>query len=288
MNSPDPVVRNLTFSSDRDVARHWHGGRRSVTSYFDGLSLFFPAGERFFMASVRAHAKDVTDVRLARQVRAFCGQEAVHGREHRRYNARLRAEGYPTAEMEARVERLLAGVTRVTTPRMRLAATCALEHFTALMAHMLLGDPRVLEGAHPAMAALWRWHAAEENEHKSVAFDVYRAAGGFYLERTAVMAAASLVFWAKVLDHQVRFMHEDGTLFSVSEWRDLARFLLVEPGAMRGVMRHYFAYYRPGFHPEDIDATDLLRAWKASLDGMESPYGPEGTEPDEFAISPAS
>ena len=38
--------------------------------------------------------------------------------------------------------------------------------------------PQLLEGAHPAMVALWKWHAAEENEHKNVAFDVYKAAGG--------------------------------------------------------------------------------------------------------------
>jgi predicted metal-dependent hydrolase len=270
MESIEPVVRNLKFEIDASVPRHWHGGRRAVTAYFDALSVFFPAGERFFMTSVRAHQTKVADPQLLRDVRAFCGQEGMHGREHRRYNELLAAQGYPVVAMEWRVERLLRFVSRVTTRRMQLAVTCALEHFTALMAQMLLRDARALEGAHPAMAALWRWHAAEENEHKSVAYDVYLAAGGSYLERVAVMAAASVVFWLKVLEHQARMMRVDGTLFSLAEWRSLARFLWVEPGAMRGVARHYFAYYRPGFHPNDIDCTELLDAWKKELEISET------------------
>jgi predicted metal-dependent hydrolase len=114
----------------------------------------------------------------------------------------MRAARYPVEAMGAG-ERLLARATRRTTPRGRLAATSALEHFTALLAHFVLSDPRLLEGAHPVMAALWRWHAAEENEHKAVAYDVYRQTGGGYIERAAAMAIATVIFWAKVVEHQI-------------------------------------------------------------------------------------
>ena len=271
---PELVVRNLHFhvgvgvgvGTEHDVPKQWHAAGKAVTTFFDNLSIFFPAGERFFMQSVRAHQKAVVDVQLLREVRAFCGQEGVHGREHGRYNERLKASGYPIDAMESRVESLLRLVSRVTPRRVQLAATCALEHFTALMAHMLLGDPRVLAGAHPVMAALWKWHAAEENEHKAVAYDVYLAAGGTYPERAAVMIAASVLFWGKVLEHQFRMMHTDGTLFSVAEWRTLVRFLFVDPGPLRGVARLYFAYYRPAFHPSQIDCSALLEAWKREVE----------------------
>ena len=269
--TPELVVRNLHFAvgvgvgTEHDVPKQWHAAGKAVTTFFDNLSIFFPAGERFFMQSVRAHQKAVVDVQLLREVRAFCGQEGVHGREHGRYNERLKASGYPIDAMESRVESLLRLVSRVTPRRVQLAATCALEHFTALMAHMLLGDPHVMDRAHPAMAALWKWHAAEENEHKTVAYDVYLAAGGNYPERVVVMLAASVVFWGKVFEHQVRMMHADGTLTSLAEWQSLVKFLLVDPGPMRGVVRLYFAYYRPGFHPADIDCTALLEHWKEEL-----------------------
>jgi uncharacterized protein len=164
--------------------------------------------------------------------------------------------------MEGRIARILARATRLP-KRLRLSATCALEHFTALMAHFLLEDDRMLEGADETMAALWRWHAAEENEHKSVAYDVYLAAGGHYVERVTVMVVASAIFWFKILEQQARMMRVDGTLFSLREWLSLGKFLYVSPGGMRRVAGLYFQYFRPSFHPRDIDATALLEGWQA-------------------------
>lgn len=263
-----PQIRNLRFDTGASIPRHWLGGRRSVTAFFDNLSIFFPVGERFFVTSVRAHERFVKDPELLAAVRVFCGQEGIHGREHERYNRMLAAQGYPAAAMEKRVVRLLRFVSRVLPIRSQLAATCALEHFTALMGQLILANPEILATAEPRMAALWRWHAAEENEHKAVAYDVFVAAGGTYVERVGIMVLASAVFWAKVFEHQVRMMKVDGTLLSAGEWKRLVRFLFVEPGGMGGVVRRYFAYYRPGFHPDDIDSDALLEEWKrAYADG---------------------
>lgn len=254
-------VRNLRFDVDA-APRQWHPAGRSVTTFFDALSTFFPEGERFFVASVNAHREYAADVPLRDDVRAFAAQEGFHAREHRRYNERLQGLGYPAEQMERRVERLLARVRRRSPRRVQLAVTCALEHFTALMARSLLGDERMLAGAHPAMAALWRWHAAEENEHKAVAFDLFVAAGGTYAERVSVMVGASVIFWAKVVEHQARMMRVDGTLGSLREWLALGRFLFVTPGGLRRIAPDYLRYYLPRFHPRDIDSDALVDRWR--------------------------
>jgi predicted metal-dependent hydrolase len=261
-SAPAIEVRNLRFNLGANVPRHWHGGRRAISLYYDNLSLFFPAGERFFIASVKAHVHLVRDPKLERDVRAFCAQEGVHSREHVRYNGMLEAQGYPAADMERRLEARLRRITRLIPVRRQLAITCALEHFTAVMGHIVLSDPRLLAGADPEMAALWRWHAAEENEHKAVAFDVYLLAGGNYFERATAMLAATLVFWTLVAIHQLRLMRADGCLFSLREWRSLFVFLFIEPGGMRRVMGKYFQYFRPGFHPWQLDNRELLAAWR--------------------------
>jgi predicted metal-dependent hydrolase len=257
-----PEVRNLRFALTGGIPRHWLGGRRSATTFFDNLSVFFPLGERFFVASVHAHEDHVTDPKLRAAMRAFCGQEGVHSREHVRYNEMLTSKGYPVPEMESRVKRILTRVARRAPPRRQLAITCALEHFTALLGQLVLTDPRILDDADATMAALWRWHSAEENEHKSVAYDVYEAVGGTYNERVLIMLATTVVFWGKVLEQQARMMKVDGTASSPREWAELVRFLFVEPGGMFGVARHYFDYFRPDFHPDDIDSAALTEAWK--------------------------
>lgn len=264
-----PEVRDLRFDLS-DVPKYWHGGRRAVSLFFDNLSVFFPAGERFFMASVKAFRSQVKDEQLQRQVDAFCAQEGHHSREHVRYNKMLADHGYPVAAMEQRVERHLRYVTTHVPRRRQLAATCALEHFTALLASLVLKDPRMMEGAHPKMAELWRWHAAEENEHKAVAFDVYTAIGGSWRARCFVMLLTTLSFWARVFGHQVRLMHAEGILFSVREWYDLARFLFFQPGGVLGLLGPYLSYYRPGFHPWEHDTSALVAQWKTAY-GAEPP-----------------
>lgn len=260
-----PEVRNLQFAVGDHIPRHWHGGRKSVTAFFNNLSIFFPAGERFFIASVKAYRDALSDPELAAHARAFYAQEGIHSREHIRYNAMLQKQGYPVDAMEKRVVELLARVTRRTPKRMQLGVTCALEHFTALMADMLLSHPRWLEGADPTMAKLWRWHAAEENEHKAVAFDVFKAVGGTYGERVWTMLGATVIFWAKVLEHQVRLMRVDGTVRSPREWLALARFLFVGERSMLSLLPKYLDYFRPSFHPWDHDNRALLEAWKQEL-----------------------
>jgi predicted metal-dependent hydrolase len=260
-----PIVRNLRFALDESVPQYWHGGRRSVSIFLDNLSVFFPAGERFFVKAVRAHQAFVKDEKLQAEVRAFCGQEGVHGREHEHYNELVR-RFYPTEEMEKRVEALLDHVSARAPEIGQLGVTCALEHFTALLGHFLLRDPRLLEGAHPSMDALWRWHAAEENEHKTVAFDVFKAAGGTYRTRVWTMVGATVIFWAKVIEQQARMMEASDILYSPEEWTALLRFLFIDPGGMFPLIQKYFQYFRPNFHPADIDSDGVLDQWRADYD----------------------
>lgn len=261
----NPTVRNLRFEIDESIPQYWHGGRRSLSIFLDNLSVFFPAGERFFVKAVRAHQGLVKDEGLMQEVRAFCGQEGVHGREHERYNELVR-RFYPTEAMERRVQEILDRVSQRAPEIAQLGVTCALEHFTALLGHMLLRDPRLLEGAHPEMDALWRWHAAEENEHKAVAYDVFTAAGGDYGTRVYTMIGATVIFWTKVIEHQARMMKASGILFSAREWSALLRFLFVDPGGMLPLFRLYFEYYRRDFHPSDIDSSGVVERWRADYD----------------------
>jgi predicted metal-dependent hydrolase len=267
-----PEVRNLQFAVGSRIPRHWHGGRKSITAFFNNLSVFFPEGERFFILAVKAHKHAIQDPQLAAEARAFYAQEGIHSREHVRYNEMLREQGYPVEAMEARLKRLLGRITKRHPPIFHLGTTCALEHFTALMADFLLGDPRILAGADPVMANLWRWHAAEENEHKAVAFDVFTAAGGSYRVRVITMIGATLIFWAKVFEQQVRMMKADGILGSAREWWALAKFLFVTPGGLRRLVPKYFAYFKRDFHPWDNDNSALLEAWRSEL-ARTSDYG---------------
>ena len=62
--------------------------------------------------------------------------------------------------------------------RIHVGATAATEHLTAIFAEWMLSHPEALVGAEKRLQTLWLWHSAEESEHRSTAFDIYKAMGG--------------------------------------------------------------------------------------------------------------
>ena len=219
-------------------------------------------GEQFFIDSVRHYQDAITDPKLSAEVNAFCGQEGIHSREHRRYNAMLTAQGYDIARLEARYRKLIEFGKANFPPIRQLADTCALEHFTAIMANGLLTNPDWMAGADPRMAALWRWHAVEETEHKSVCFDVYLAVGGSRRRRRGVMAVVTLVFMIDMFWAVRRLLKADGQLWNMKVWGEGLAFLWGRTGVVRKLLPDYFAYYRRGFHPWQQDNSKLIAEWE--------------------------
>lgn len=258
-SSPLPL-RPLQFTLLSDVAT-WHGNDPDVSLFFNVLSTFFPEGETFFIKSVQDYRDVIEDPVLGEQVRRFCGQEGSHRREHTKYNARLAEAGYPVPRLERQLKTRLTLLRRCLPARHRLAVTCALEHFTAVLADALLSDPRTLAGAAPDFAAIWTWHALEEIEHKAVCFDVYQAMGGHWPERTFYMVLTTLGFLAGIVYHMHVFQKVEGRSWRMKPWQRTLRWLLHRPGADHRSLRLYLNYFRPDFHPWEGDGPKDLAAF---------------------------
>ncbi len=198
-------------------------------------------------------------------VRGFAGQEAIHSREHELYNQRLHAAGLHPGALERWVKFGLK-IARKLPMKSQLAITCALEHYTALFAEVILSDPRVMEGADPLYANMWRWHAMEESEHKAVAFDVMKAVDpGFagYLRRIIVMTITTIDFNIIALVHQIYLMKQAKELTNWRSWGRAINHLWGRPGVWRRVLIGVLPYYKPSFHPNDSDTEALLEKWRA-------------------------
>ena len=261
-SAPEIVRRDLHVDFD-EVPRHWHGGDCHRTRLFDALSLFFPDGERFFIESVRHYREQVPpQSELAKEVRGFIGQEAIHSREHHRYNEWLDTQGVPATSLEAFVLARLDFIRRITTPEHRLAITLCLEHFTALLADQLLRHDEGLAEAHPQMRRLWRWHAMEETEHKAVAFDVYQAVLGRgirpTLRRCLAMLDTSFFFTWYSWRYLIKLVRADGQGRNWGGWLRLLHFMFVNPGPFLRILPGWLAWFRPGFHPWQHDNRRLL------------------------------
>jgi len=272
-------TRRMTFEASlAEVPKHFAAGGDLIACHLTaGLSAVFPDGEDYFVRSVRHYRDRVTDPDLKRQVSGFIGQEATHGREHRVFNDRLGALGYPTKRFEKITRIGLEFREKVAPPIANLAATAALEHFTATLAEMVLTSEeiRTLFGA-DAVRDLFVWHALEESEHKAVAFDVYRAVGGSERMRVWTMKGLRFGFVVGMTAQVIISLLGDRDTYRRGRLRASWRNFRKSPIMRRELWQQLKDYDRPNFHPDDRDTTGLVETWRAEL------FGEEGTLNDKL------
>ena len=276
---PTPVDLTITprdrkFGREAKTPRLWHGGRVEATAIYNALSTTFPVGEAFFVESVRKF-RDGAPPKLAGEIKGFTTQEAIHSREHDAFNKRAVEAGYDLSKLEARVEYRLS-VTRSKPPIVSLGATMALEHFTAILAHQLLANPRHLAGADEQTAEMWRWHACEEIEHKGVAYDTWLHATRDWprWKRWKVKAKVMLYITRNfVVDRtqgSLELMRQDGVT-GARAWALLLWYLWVRPGMFRKIAGAWMRFFLPGFHPWNEDDRHLLAAYDSSAAHIPAP-----------------
>ncbi|HEX8217094.1 MAG TPA: metal-dependent hydrolase [Allosphingosinicella sp.] len=257
------VPRDRKFGRGAATERWWLGGDPVGTALYNALSATFPKGEAFFVESVRAF-RDGADPKLAGEIKAFTTQEVMHSREHVQFNRRAHDAGYDLAPLEQRVDERLA-LVRSKHPIACLAATMALEHFTAILAHELLADPRHLAGADAETAAMWRWHAVEEIEHKGVAYDTWLHATRDWprFKRWRVKAKVMLLVTRNFVVDRTKgtldLLRQDG-ITGPRAWARFFWFAWVRPGMMRKILGAWAAFFMPGFHPWNHDDRALIAA----------------------------
>jgi predicted metal-dependent hydrolase len=251
----------------QSVPRRWFGRSVVATHMANGLNLLFPAGERFFVRSVRRYLDRIDDPKLREDIKGFSGQEGLHAYAHERYFEALEKQGFVIRGFLRFYERFAYDIVENIAPNeLCLAATAACEHFTATMATHALS--READGTmivqDPTMRALWLWHAVEEIEHRAVAFDVLQKVNPSYQLRVAGLAVAGSMLFSLWMIAAGTLLVQDrakaGRLARELRARREFRERHPSPGFGPAIR----AYLRRDFHPlQDTACDDLARAYAA-------------------------
>ncbi|MCD6059979.1 MAG: hypothetical protein K0R03_1722 [Moraxellaceae bacterium] len=261
----------------QDVPLHWIPDDPLATHLINGINLLLPAGELWFCRVYNQALPLVRDAQLRADVEGFIRQEAIHARSHAKAEQFLQAHGLDTDTYRRKAEWLFErflgdapfGVPALKRPLLekrwliaRVGIIAAIEHFTGLLGQWCM-DNRSWDRAHPVMADLFRWHLAEEVEHRTVAFDLFahlcRTELGFYASRQALMAIVFPLFLYFLAEGGRALGKQDKNAYA--QWlsrRSLPRMLLeLERTGRRTenvptfsfIVRKTLPWVSPRFHP---------------------------------------
>jgi hypothetical protein len=196
---------------------------------------------------------------LAEDVRNFSAQEAQHFQNHRRVNQIIKSRLDPdvAARIEGIEQQLDADYRRFgadKSQRFNLGYAEGFEAMTCAMAMSMFeraaaGEGMGSDGRFGPWQQLWAWHAAEEIEHRTVAFNVYEHLHPGWALRAAGALRAQIHFQRYIDRFQRVLLPTQGAK---------ARPRL--PSWMSDGKRRYFGTFLPGYHPGELEVDPLVGA----------------------------
>lgn len=254
------TVRRPTFDLS-DLPRWWVGGSRLGTWFGDASHVFIPLGEQFFIDAVKRFRDRIDDHDLRRDVASFIGQESVHSRAHEAVWVRLREHGVPVDAYAAAIQSFQRGLGSLVPAELQLATTAALEHYTAAFGRAFL-EEELDEVVGAEMAALLRWHGAEELEHRSVAFDVLAEIDDDWGLRVAGLAFATALLAVVPAVGVALFAAATARAGGIPVPRlPNPRLIGMSTRFLAGVGREVARYAAPAFDPRAQPEPDAYHHW---------------------------
>lgn len=191
----------------------WIPNQPFVSYFVNEINMILPAGEFWFCRLYNKVLPQISDEKLKQDVKAFIRQEAMHAQAHASANKEYLSLRNINVERNLKLMDFLFGKLLADQPLglnipkslehqwdlFRLGIIATVEHMTCVLGKYVLYNQYWQQlGADSAMLDLVKWHGAEEIEHRTVAFDLYRHLGGGYIARyylSVVVIAGVLGLW---------------------------------------------------------------------------------------------
>lgn len=222
---------------------YWTPEDPEFAQFWNAASTFLPYLEPFLNKAVREGARQLpeSEAQLREDCRIFIAQEGRHYRNHAKFNQLLRDSGYP--KLAAREAVMKADYERYWKQRGLKYCLGYAEGFETLgpiIACFFLEGARELSkpSVDDPTADLWRWHLAEEYEHRHVCNYLFHRLGHSYWYRLYGIAYAGRHMLRYMVFTALYLLREDYRSGRIRHrWRSRLR--------MAGVLARLFAYLIP-------------------------------------------
>ena len=167
-----------------DAAVRWNPQQPEWCHIWNAMSTAVPALEQFLIKTVRkvrAELPDSAPQSLRRDVDDFITQEGRHTRLHMKFNKKLEEEGYDFAAAEKKLRADYARYLEKKSLRFSMVYCEGFETFGPIISNLFFDrSADMMKDWHEPSCHLWRWHIAEEYEHRHVCNYLYKEVWGSY------------------------------------------------------------------------------------------------------------
>lgn len=202
----------------------WIPNQPFASYFINEINNILPAGEFWFCRLYNKVLPQITDEKLKLDVQAFIRQEAMHANAHQSANKEYLSARH--IDIQRNLDIMNVVFTKaladkpfdLTVPAalekhwdlFRLGVIATVEHMTCVLGKYALYNQKWQQlGADPEMLDLVKWHGAEEIEHRTVAFDLYRHLGGGYIARYYLSVAVIIGVLGLWVDGAAHIMKQD-------------------------------------------------------------------------------
>lgn len=264
-------IRKVNFNLGKNLKHHYFKDNIFSTHLVNSFHIIFPEGEKFFIRSCKKYLSKIEDKKLKTDVLAFMGQEGIHSREHNKFWHYLEEQGFDVQTYTNFFNKTVfdgvePGIYKVLGEEMGskfcLSLTAGLEHYTALLAEVVFENMDEFEHCPEEMKHLIQWHAAEEVEHKSVAYDLLNYVDNGYALRASgfILASTLLLFYAA--GGQVYFIAQDKERKNAELPKQFLAFMKSLGSPMvKKFFKNAGDYLKTDFHPDNTDNYHLASTY---------------------------
>lgn len=264
---------------------HWIPGQPEMAQVLNAISTNNPQLEQFLVKVVMQcrNALPADETALREDARVFMAQESAHFKTHQAFNRILYEAGYDELpEREAQMRQDYDGFLNDRGLRFCLAYSEGFETFGPVFSHYFFEKVADrLARSDQAVADLWRWHFAEEYEHRTVCNYLYERLYGGYFYRIyglgyAFVHLMSYVF--RVANYMIKEDRQRGTIGT--RLRDRLRYLSFSTSLLTYVISRSLRALAPNYDPGMLPAPRSAIAFLEDVDrqlGIDthSPAAPE-------------
>lgn len=236
----------------------WTPGTPEFAQFWNATSSYLPYLEPYLNRVVRKGMSGLSDddEELRNDCKTFMAQEGQHYRNHEKFNNKLKESGYPDLDnregvMKADYEQYLAEKDL----RFNLAYAEGFETLGPILACYFLESARELQGPDidDPTVDLWRWHLAEEYEHRHVCNHLFHRLYPGYFYRLYGVGYAGRHMFTYMIRTCLYLLREDYRTGRITDrWRSRLRLAGVGGRMLAYVIPRLIKTMHPAYDPIKI------------------------------------